>query len=182
MNIEPLYVLSQKLIPLFDREFNRYFIETHKLDSQLTLILGPRGVGKTTTLIQHMRRYSPDIFSRKILYVQADHVSTQALSLYEIAEAFEANGGELLCIDEIHKSRDWNRNLKSIYDTFPDLKVLVSGSSAIELEKGAFDLSRRALVFHMEGLSLREYLNLTLNMNLKAYSLEDIIHGHQQQD
>lgn len=180
MNIESLYLLSQRLIPLLDREYKRYFINTHTLDSQLVLILGPRGVGKTTTLIQHMRRFSSDIFSRKILYIQADHVINQSMSLYEIAEAFESNGGELLCIDEIHKATDWSRELKSIYDTFPDLRVVASGSSAIELEKGSFDLSRRALVFHMAGLSLREYINLTLDLTLAPATLSDIMSSHQQ--
>jgi len=179
MNIEQLYLLSQKLIHLFDREFKRYFIQNNTLDSQLTLILGPRGVGKTTTLVQRLKMHSADIFSNKILYVQADHVSVQSLSLYDIAESFEANGGELLCIDEIHKAKDWSRELKSIYDTFPRLKVIVSGSSAIELSQGAFDLSRRALVYNMVGLSFREYLNLTLNLNFKDYNLAEIINNHQ---
>ncbi len=180
MNIESLYLLSQRLISVLDRTFKRYFIQNYSLDSQLSLILGARGVGKTTTLIQYMKRFTSDIFSQKILYIQADHVAIQALSLYEIAQEFDSNGGELLCIDEIHKAKDWTRDLKSIYDTFPDLRVIASGSSAIELEKGAFDLSRRALVYNMVGLSLREYLNITMGLTLNVISFDDIINKHQQ--
>ncbi len=180
MDIEPLYLLSQRLLLLLDRDFKRYFIETHALDSQLILLLGARGVGKTTTLIQHMRRYCSDVFSRKILYVQADHVANQATSLYKIAEVFESHGGELLCIDEIHKATDWSLELKSIYDTFPSLKVVASGSSALELTQGSFDLSRRALVYHLSGLSLREYINMTQHLSFVAFELDEIINRHQK--
>jgi len=101
-------------------------------------------------------------------------------SLYEIADVFVKMGGELLCIDEIHKYPHWSRELKSINDTFRDLKLLVSGSSALEIHKGSHDLSRRALVYKMKGMSFREFIEMKLgSIDLKSYSLDELLSEHQ---
>jgi len=81
------------------------------------------------------------------------HISNEKQSIYTIAQAFELQGGELLCFDEIHKYDNWSQELKSIYDSFPNLKVIASGSSALEIHKGSHDLSRRAIVYTMVGIS-----------------------------
>jgi predicted AAA+ superfamily ATPase len=103
-------------------------------------------------MIQHLlSRYGNDIYNRKALYIQADHFLVSRSSLYEIADEFYKLGGELICFDEIHKYSDWSMELKSIHDTFPNLKILASGSSALEITRGSHDLSRRAsmeMIFH----------------------------------
>jgi len=141
--------------------------------------MGQRGVGKTTLLIQYLLDYTNgDHLSPKILYVQADHFIVGGMKLYEIAKEFFLMGGEFIAFDEIHKYPNWSIELKSIYDTFPNLRVLASGSSALEIHKGSHDLSRRALVYPIPGLSLREYLELSYHIELPALTLQDIIKNH----
>jgi len=88
-------------------------------------------------------------------------------------------GGKLLCFDEIHKYQNWSQELKSIYDTFPSLQIIASGSSALEINKGSHDLSRRANVLTMVGMSLREYMELTLTIELPKYTLQEILQNHE---
>jgi predicted AAA+ superfamily ATPase len=99
--------------------------------------------------------------------------------MYEIAEHFEQNGGDLLCFDEIHKYSNWSQELKSIYDNFPNLRILASGSSALKIDKGSHDLSRRAHILKMYGMSFKEYLELTLDIKLPKLSLEQILNNHE---
>jgi uncharacterized protein len=147
----------------------------------MSIILGPRGVGKTTTLVQLLLDFAQqDYFSEKILYVQADHFVMDDLTLYEIAETFQSLGGEFLAIDEIHKYAKWSQELKSIYDTFPKLKIIVSGSSALEIHKGSHDLTRRAICYKMQGLSFREYLEMKIGGNFPIYSLDSICKDHEK--
>ena len=155
-------------------EYQRYFIEKEKLEHRLSIILGARGVGKTTTIAQYMSQFNND----KALYVSLDDISNSTQSIYEIAEAFELQGGELLCLDEIHKYENWSQELKSIYDTFPRLKVIASGSSALQIHKGSHDLSRRAIVYTMVGMSFREFLELHYHYDFEAYTLEDLFTNH----
>ena len=141
--------------------------------------MGQRGVGKTTAIIQYiLRSYESDLFTPKALYVQTDHFLVANQPIYEIAEQFYNLGGELICFDEIHKYADWAGELKSIHDTFPKLKIIASGSSALEIYRGSHDLSRRAVVYRMFGMSLREYIELTTGLELKPFTLEEIIKNH----
>lgn len=136
-------------------------------------------MGKTTTLVQYLLDYSqgrPD--SEKILYLPVDHVLMVNTPLFEIAKYFHDHGGEVICFDEIHKYSDWSGELKSIFDSFPKLKIIASGSSALEIYRGTHDLSRRAISYTLHGLSFREYLELYYNLSLPAFSLDDIIKDH----
>lgn len=85
---------------------------------------------------------------------------------------------KFIAIDEIHKYANWSLELKSIYDTFTDLKIIASGSSALEIQKGSHDLSRRAVIYHLYGLSFREYLELYYNLSLESFSLNEILNNH----
>src|SRR5690606_11631593 len=97
----------------------------------------------------------------------------------EIAEQFSQMGGELIAFDEIHKYENWSNELKSIYDTFPKLTILASGSSALELHKGTHDLSRRALIYRLYGLSFREFLEIQNQINFPEYTLHQILNDHE---
>lgn len=178
--IEELFRLSQNFIKINKREYIRYFLKAHPLKSRFSIVVGQRGVGKTTAIIQHiLSSYNNDPFTNKALYIQADHFLVGSHSLYEIAEQFYHHGGELICFDEIHKYQDWSTELKSIYDTFPKLTIVASGSSALEVYRGSRDLSRRAVVFRMFGMSFREFIELELGISLKDMRLEDLIRNHQ---
>jgi len=156
--------------------YKRYFIKKEDLAHRLSIILGARGIGKTTTIAQYMSQYRED----EALYISLDDINNAKESIYDIAQAFELQGGKLLCFDEIHKYENWSQGLKSIYDTFPTLKVVASGSSALEIHKGSHDLSRRAIVYTMVGMSFREFLELHYGYELEAFSLEEITQKHQK--
>ena len=178
--LDALVKLSQEFLLTKNQKFRRYFISQVQLDERLSILKGQRGIGKTTLIIQYLLDFvGGDRFSPKILYIQADHLSLGSLTLYAIAEHFYLNGGEFIAFDEIHKYPAWSIELKSIYDSFPRLKVLASGSSALAIHKGSHDLSRRAIVYHLCGLSFREYLTLFLNVKLASYPLEEILNRHQ---
>ena len=141
-------------------------------------ILGARGTGKTTLMLQYIKeRYAE---SDKALYVSVDSPFFQAHDLFEFAREFHQLGGELLLVDEIHKYPDWSRHIKAIYDSLPGMRVVFSGSSLLQISKQKTDLSRRAIVFNLHGLSLREYVNFVLGKEYPAYTLEELLADHQR--
>lgn len=137
-------------------------------------ILGQRGVGKSTLILQHIKMKG-DI--DKTLYVQADDLYFSAYTLLDLAKEFHAHGGKELYIDEIHKYKEWSREIKLIYDLLPNLKVVYSGSSLLALKKGGADLSRRAIEYHLPEWSFREFLNFRNGWNLQVSSLDEILSG-----
>jgi len=173
--------LSQHFLEIKNQSYKRYFIQKTKLTERLSILIGQRGIGKTTTVIQYLMAYAGnDRFKSNVLYIQADHFQMGDRSLYEIAEQFVQLGGELIAFDEIHKYPNWSIELKSIYDTFPSLKIIASGSSALEVHKGSHDLSRRAIVYRMYGMSFREYLELYYGILISSYSLDEILKDHEK--
>lgn len=174
-----LYQLSQHFLKIYNRQFERYFFKNQQLENRLSILLGQRGIGKTTMIIQYILK-NYDLFSKEALYIQADHFLVKKYSLYEIADNFCTYGGKLLCIDEIHKYPDWAMELKSIYDTFPGLKIIASGSSALQIYQTSHDLSRRAIIYKIPVLSFREYIELYYGIVINYISLEEIINNHQQ--
>jgi predicted AAA+ superfamily ATPase len=177
--MDDLYRLSRTQLAFFNRPYRRYFLKTHPLDRRLGIVLGQRGIGKTTAMVQHLLDAAGgDSLDPAILYVQADHFLIRDRSLYEIAESFVNLGGRAVCFDEIHKYPRWSQELKSITDTFADLNVLATGSSALELARGSHDLSRRALQMRMCGMSLREYIELSLGIELPVFPLAEILADH----
>jgi len=178
--LNELIPLSQSLIRLRHRDFKRYFLRDNPLTNRFSIIIGQRGIGKTTAMIQHLQEYTDNQTTNKTLYLQTDHFLVSRSSLYEITDQFYKLGGELICFDEIHKYPDWSKELKSIFDTFPNLKIIASGSSALEITKGSHDLSRRALVYRMYGMSFREYIGMHAGIFFDRISLDAFLSGHQQ--
>ncbi len=173
--LDKLFEKSNQILKLQNYEYKRYFYHTINFDDKMLGILGSRGVGKTTVIIQYLN--SLDFPKSKKLYFSADSIITSSVSLYEIADEFAKSGGKVLAIDEIHKYKDFEKELKEIYD-FLDLKVLFSGSSALQLEHKKADLSRRAVLYRVKGLSFREFLELKLDMKFESYSLDEILKNH----
>lgn len=153
-------------------EFHRYMWDKIIWDERLVGLIGPRGVGKSTMVKQYMLSM-PN--RNEWLYLSADHSYFAANSLTDLAEDFVREGGKYLVIDEIHKYPGWSRELKQIYDGIPSLKVIFTGSSVLDIKKGFADLSRRAIMFEMQGLSFREYLALFHNINLPVLTLDDVL-------
>ncbi len=173
VSLEKLYEFSNLYFSLPTPEFKRYLYEEIDFSSKMIGILGQRGVGKTTLIRQLAQNYA--LPSSKILYISADNIVD---SLFEIAKEFSSFGGELLIIDEIHKADNFAHELKTIYD-FLDIKVIFSGSSALEIENSKVDLSRRVLFYKLHSLSLREFLAIKYDINLPKLTLEDILTKHQ---
>jgi len=173
--LSKLKIASKKFLYRNNLKYKRYFIKENKIKHRLTIITGQRGVGKTTTIAQYMAIHS----ELESLYVSMDSFLVGKLSMYEIAEEFEIQGGRLLCFDEIHKYSNWSQELKSIYDNFPTLQIIASGSSALEIDKGSHDLSRRGHQLRMYGMSFKEYLELILDIELRELGLDDILSHHE---
>ncbi|BAI80356.1 conserved hypothetical protein [Deferribacter desulfuricans SSM1] len=158
-------------------QYKRYFFHKIDFNDKLIGILGARGVGKTTFLLQYLKEI--DVPINKKLYISADSIEMSNLSLFELAKEFAAKGGKVLAIDEIHKYPDFVAHLKEIYDLL-DIKVLFSGSSALRLEHAKADLSRRAVLYRINGLSFREFLELKTGKQFRSFSLKDILENHME--
>ena len=167
-----LYQKFEMLLQNTTTEFKRYLFAKVSWESRMVGILGARGVGKKTMILQYIKE---NLDSKKALYVSADDMYFGENKLLDLADDFYKNAGEYLFIDEIHKYTDWSRVLKNIYDSFPALKVVFTGSSVLDILKGSADLSRRAIIYKLQGLSFREYLNLFHNYETEVYSLERIV-------
>lgn len=175
--MEELLLSFRDLIDRVDTRFVRYLHDEIDWNSRLIAILGTRGVGKTTLLLQHIKLNDAVPSS---LYVTADDLYFSRNTLVGLAQQFYQQGGKYLYIDEIHKYKGWSQEIKNIYDKFPELHVVYTGSSILDLEKGGADLSRRKIEYKLPGLSFREYVNISQGLNLPAYRLEDILAGKVQ--
>ncbi len=162
----------QLLLRRTNMTFFRYMHRRINWKNRMIGITGPRGVGKTTLVLQHIKKELPE---ESALYVTAEHLYFSTNHLIDLADRFDKMGGRYLFIDEIHKYPDWSRELKLIYDLHPDLNVVFTGSSVLDIAKGSADLSRRAVMYHMQGLSFREFLEMYHHIVLPQYTLEEIL-------
>ena len=166
----------QEQLRLTRSSFKRYLYPQLPWEARLVGLMGPRGVGKSTMVLQRIREMEA-AQQFKSLYVSADHSYFTTHTLVETADQFVREGGEWLFIDEIHKYEGWSVELKQLYDTHPELHTFFTGSSVLDILKGEADLSRRALLFEMQGLSFREYLELFHQIQTPVRSLEEVLHG-----
>ncbi len=179
--MEVLLEIYQRLLKELKVPYFRAFYENFAFDHRLVGIVGARGIGKTSFLLHYLKNNLVDPSSG--LYVSADHIYFSNNTLLSVVDEFyKVYGGELICIDEIHKYKNWNQELKNIYDSYPSLKVMFSGSSSIDLMKGKYDLSRRVALKKMSGFSFREYLELKTGENFPILSLEEIVSGKNSQN
>ena len=163
-------------LDLVDLSFKRYMYNKLPWKERLVGLTGPRGVGKSTIIMQHIKEMSEED-QKKTLYVSADHSYFTVHTLIELASQFVREGGEWLFIDEVHKYNGWSKELKQIYDSHPALHTFFTGSSVLDILEGEADLSRRSLLFNMQGLSFREYLELFHNIKTPVRTLEDVLNG-----
>lgn len=153
--------------------FERYLIQDINLNNKLIAIIGARGVGKTTMLLQLAKKSS-----KEVLYVALDDLFFSDNTLYSLAEDFQKTGGKLLLLDEVHKYPNWSRELKLIYDDFSNLQVIFTSSSILDIYKGESDLSRRAIRYRLNALSFREYLLFFEKIKLPKITLKQIVEEH----
>lgn len=175
MDITLINYMKEQL-ELVSLAFKRYNYDKLPWEARLVGLMGPRGVGKSTLVLQHIKSKSPEE-QAKSLYVSADHSYFTTSTLIETANQFVREGGEWLYIDEVHKYEGWSQELKQIYDSHPGLHVFFTGSSILDIIDGEADLSRRVILFDMQGLSFREYLEMFHGIKTPIRSLEDILNG-----
>ncbi len=165
--------LLREMAPLYIRKFYVDF----QMSSRVVGVVGTRGVGKTTFLIHYLRTNYSD--SSQALYVSADNLYFVEHTLVQVVDLFVKQfNGTIICIDEIHKYKNWDLELKNIYDSYPNLKIIFSGSSSIDLIKGKSDISRRATIKTMYGFSFREFLEIKEKKSYPMISFEDLIKNH----
>lgn len=173
--METLFDTFRILLDLTPMDYVRSFHDKINWKNRLIGLMGQKGVGKSTLLLQHIKKFDN---LDETLYVQADDMYFAGRGLFDLAFDFFKRGGRRLYIDEIHKYKGWSTEIKMIYDRLPLLSVVYSGSSLLALRKGgSSDLSRRTVEYIMSGLSFREYLNIANGWDLKPASLEDILKG-----
>ena len=176
--MEALFEKHHQKIAYTDMRFTRSLMDNIHWDARMIGIRGARGVGKTTLLLQYIKKNLPQ--DTTALYVSLDDIWFSEHKLVELAAAFSKKGGVYLFLDEVHKYPNWSQELKNIYDDYPQLKVVFTGSSLLEILNARADLSRRAVVYDMQGLSFREYLGIVTGISLPVYTLDNILEGHTE--
>ena len=161
-----------------DTRFIRSIMDKIDWNDRLIGIRGARGVGKTTLLLQRIKKYLGN--TEESLYVSLDNLWFAEYSLFNLVDFFVKRGGKFLFLDEVHKYPQWSQAIKNIYDDFPDLKVVFTGSSLLEILNARADLSRRAIVYEIQGLSYREFLNITQKTDFRSVNLSDILKNHKE--
>jgi predicted AAA+ superfamily ATPase len=174
--MEVLFERYRKKLAQLQANFTRSVYNKIDWSDRLIGLRGPRGIGKTTILLQYLKlNHSND---DSALYVSLDNIWFSEQNLVDFVDDFVKRGGRTLFIDEIHKYPNWVQELKNIYDDFPEIKIVFTGSSLLEILNARADLSRRAVMYSMQGLSFREYLNLAHGHEFNVLTLSDIIENH----
>jgi uncharacterized protein len=176
--MEALKIKSDMLVRNVPLKFERYLSAQIDWEWRLNGILGARGTGKTTLLLQQLKQKHG--LSSNSIYISLDDLYFVGNKLIDFVEQFRNKGGKYLYIDEVHKYNNWALELKNIYDTFPDMFVLFTGSSIIDILKQNVDLSRRAIIYYLHGFSFREYILFNELCKFNPVGLDDIIKNHPE--
>ena len=178
-NIESLYRNFNRKVDAVSTDLHRYLFHQINWSNRLIGIKGSRGMGKTTLLLQHIKEDFAD--RSKVLYVSLDNLWFETHPLTELVEYHYTHGGTHLFLDEIHRYPHWQTLLKNIYDDYPDLHIVYTGSSMLRIDANEGDLSRRQVVYKLHGLSFREFLAFEgVCTGETAISLDTLLHQHVQ--
>ena len=175
--MDSLFKNHNRLINATNTKFQRYLYRSIDWGDRLIAITGSRGTGKTTMLLQHIKTGFSD--TTKALYVSLDNIWFVKNTLTELADRFQAYGGTHLFLDEVHRYSAWSVEIKNIYDSYPELHIVFTGSSILEIYKSNADLSRRAMTYHLYGLSFREFLAFENRIQMEPLELSEILTKHQ---
>jgi hypothetical protein len=175
--MEKIIEKSERKITRTQTKFVRSAINDINWDARLIGLKGARGVGKTTLLLQYIKLNLMED-TKSTLYVSLDDIWFTRNQLVDLVEVFVKLGGRYLFLDEVHKYPNWSVEIKNIYDDYPELKVVFTGSSLLEILNARADLSRRAIVYNIQGLSLREYISIKSGIEIQPYTINEIVENH----
>jgi len=175
--MQQLYTVFYKQLSRVDTGFKRYLYDEIRWQNRLIAIVGSRGTGKTTLLLQHIKLNYTNT-EQKVLYASLDNLWFSVHTLTYLADEFVKQGGKVLYLDEVHNYTGWSREIKNIYDSYPELKIVFTGSSLLEVYKGEADLSRRVIMYHLYGLSFREFIEYEYGEKFTTLSFEHILSNH----
>ena len=175
--MEKLFEKFIQKLQLVSTHFTRSIIHEINWKTRLIGIKGARGIGKTTLLLQYIKlKHSNEL--EKTLYISLDSIWFSNNSLVDLVESFIKKGGKYLFLDEVHKYPNWSQEIKNIYDDYTDLQIVFTGSSLLEILNARADLSRRAIIYTMQGLSFREYIAIEKGINLPVINLDEALNNH----
>lgn len=175
--MEKLIDKSSKKIHNVNMDFIRFLYESINWKRRLIGVKGARGTGKTTLLLQYLKKEYGN--NEQVLYLSLDDIYFAANRLVDVVEQFVKLGGKVIALDEVHKYPSWSREIKNLYDDYPDIKIVFTGSSILDIDKGEYDLSRRAVLYELPVLSLREFIILENGIVLSQFTLEDVLNNHR---
>jgi len=176
--MEHLFETSVRRIQSTDQTFVRSLMDEIQWEARLIGIKGARGVGKTTLMLQYIQRLLSHCQAHEVIYLSLDNLRFTELNLLDVVRTFVLHGGRYLFLDEVHRYPKWSAVIKNIYDDYPNLKIVFTGSSLLEILNAGADLSRRAVVYSLQGLSFREYLNMTQGTSFARESLQGLLERH----
>ena len=175
--MQKIYLTYSRLLSSVDNSYHRYLYDKINWDNRLIAIKGPKGVGKTTLVLQHIKDTFKDV--TKALYVSMDNIWFKSHTVSELVEYHYSHGGTHIFIDEVHKYNDWAQEIKNVYDSYPDFHIVVTGSSLLQLEDAMeHDLSRRCRMYDLQGLSFREFVRLETGKEFNVYNIEQVLKSH----
>ncbi|ATA72665.1 ATP-binding protein [Capnocytophaga canis] len=175
--MEKLIEKFYRKIASVDTSFVRSKMKEINWNTKLIGIKGQRGVGKTTFLLQYIKLHFSENL-KNVLYVSLDDLWFTENKLVDLADTFVKHGGKILFLDEVHKYPLWSQSIKNLYDDYPELKIVFTGSSMLEILNSRSDLSRRAIVYQLDGLSFREYIHYVSGIEFRVHSLQEIVENH----
>lgn len=172
--MESLFEKHDRIIEITPLEIIRQWAKSINWNARLLAIRGPKGVGKSTMMLQYIKQHY-EYMDRQVLYVSCDDSYFSNHTILDLAKQFYLLGGKHLFIDEIHKYDNWSQEIKEIYDFYPTLQVTISGSSLLHLTEGDADLSRRCINHDIQGLSFREFLHFYKKIEMPVYPLSEVL-------
>jgi len=175
--MDSLLEFQENILRQINNGFRRYLHNQINWKNRMIAIKGPRGAGKTTLMLQRLK-YDLGMIP-EALYITADHNYFYNHTLFDVANDWYKQGGKILFIDEVHKYPNWSVELKNIYDGLPEMQVVFSASSALDIYRGEADLSRRVITYLLAGLSFREFILFTRGISFEAITFDDINKNHQ---
>lgn len=178
-DIKAILDSSDRMVAAVDMTYRRYLCRQIDWRDRLICLKGPKGTGKTTLLLQHIRE-AFGVRSERAVYLAADNIWFSSHDIMDAVDYFHSHGYTHLFIDEVHQLPEWSKVIKTITDTYPQLNVVFSGSSILKLSKGSADLSRRQAVYDLKGLSFREFLELESILKASPVALGDVLSGHRR--